>query len=331
MNRSLRVLLFAHHHTGVAALTFLRDAGHEITGCFTHPTARDWIPSMSDACGAAGVRCSEAVPDASAALEQRERRPDLVLSIGYRRRIALPFLALPRWGAINASLAPLPRYRGGSPVPWGILNQEPSWGVTVHAMTHNYNEGGILRRQPVVLRDTDNAYDLFLRSSRAAAQVAVEAVNDIAAGGGELVAQDLREVTFFDAAPPFGGRIDWNQPATSLSAFVRAMDFGREGINAHYEHLARPAMASMAGEEIGIWRASAGGTASPYPPGTITHTDGAVWVQTGRGHLVLERLCDANGRDFGRRLSAARGLAVGQSFDAAHLANGESRKLSHAA
>lgn len=200
-------------------------------------------------------------------------------------------------------------------------------------MTHNYNEGGILRQQAVVLRDTDNAYDLFVRSSRVAARIAAEAVDEIARGGGDLVAQDLREVSFYDAGKPYAGRIDWNQPATCLAAFVRAMDFGREGIDGGYEHLAAPAGASIAGEEIGLWRARAGGTASPYPPGTITHTDGAVWVQTGRGHLVLEQVCDGSGRDLAAtEFLAARGIEVGQSFDARHAwRTGESRKYNHAA
>lgn len=112
MNRSLRVLLFAHDHAGVAALQSLSATGHEIAGCFTHPTHQDWVPSMTDACASLGVPCVDAAPNAAMAQEYREKRPDLILSVGYRRRVPLPFLALPRWGAINASLAPpaaLPR------------------------------------------------------------------------------------------------------------------------------------------------------------------------------------------------------------------------------
>jgi methionyl-tRNA formyltransferase len=332
-SRSLRVLLFAHHMAGVAAFHALREAGHEIVACFAHPAAEPWIPSVADAARVAGVPCSQAVPEAPDAQPFRESRPDLIVSVGYRRRVPLPFLALPRWGSINAHLAPLPSYRGANPIPWGILNGESAWAVTLHAMTHNYNEGGLLRRQPVALRETDNAYDLFLRCSQITARTLLEALDDVAAGGGDLVAQDLREVRFYDGAIPFGGRIDWNQPATTLAAFVRALDFGRGHIDGHYEHLKAPAAATLAGRELGIWRARAGGTASAFTPGTITRCDEELWVQTGRGHLAIDRLCDATGRDVtALAFAEANHLSPGDAFDARHAWRApEAARLGHAA
>src|SRR4051794_13497301 len=94
--RSLRVLLFAHHQVGVSTFHGLRDAGHEITACFTHPTpstgaAAGWIPSLADACRAAGITVTESLPEPSEAQAYRGDRPDLILSVGYRRRIGLPF------------------------------------------------------------------------------------------------------------------------------------------------------------------------------------------------------------------------------------------------
>ena len=333
MSRSLQVLLFGHHHVGVAVFHQLREAGHQVTACFTHSTNESWIPSLADACGAAQVPCRVDCPEAADGNAFRDARPDLIVSAGYRRRVSLPFLALPTRGAINAHLGPLPQYRGAWPIPWGILSHESAWAVTIHAMTHNYNEGGILRKQPIALRENDNAFDLFLRSSQVAARVLVETVNEIAEGGGELTPQDLRSVQFFDAALPFGGHVDWNQPAIDLAAFVRAMDFGRGHVDGAYEHLAPPASATLAGAEIGIWRARAGGTVSGYAPGTITRCDDEVWVQASRGHLVIERLCDASGRDFtAAEYLSERGIMAGQAFDTHHVWRAaESKKLGFAA
>jgi methionyl-tRNA formyltransferase len=333
MSRSLRVLLFAHHQAGIAAFHGLRDAGHEIAACITHRSKESWVPSLTEACHAAGVPVTEEMPEPVSAQRYREGRPDLIVSVGYRKRVSLPFLALPRWGAINAHFGPLPGYRGGAAIPWGILKRESSWAVTVHAMTHNYNEGGVLRRQAVALRENDNAYDLFVRCSQVAARTMVETVNDVASGGGDLVAQDLRDVRYYEAGVPFGGKMDWNQPADCLAAFVRAMDFGRGHVDGLYEHLAPPARATLKGQEVGIWRARAGGTVSAYPPGTITRTEGELWVQTGRGHLVIERVVDAQGKDLdGMAFCEAHGVEAGQTFEAKQVwREGEAMKLSHAA
>src|SRR5947209_10103064 len=120
MSRSLRVLLFANHHAGVAAFHGLRDSGHQIISCFTHRAIAAWVPSLADACRAAEVPVTETPPEALDAQPFRDARPDLIVSAGYRRRIGPPFLALPRWGAINVHFGPLPGYRGGAPIPWGI-------------------------------------------------------------------------------------------------------------------------------------------------------------------------------------------------------------------
>src|SRR5258708_6504986 len=81
--------------------------------------------------------------------------------------------------------------------------------------------------RPRAQRDNDTAFALFVRCSQVAVRTAVETVIDIANGGGDPAAQALRDVRFYEASAPFGGRIDWNQPAATLAAFVRAMDFGR--------------------------------------------------------------------------------------------------------
>ena len=333
MNRSLRVLLFAHQHAGIALLHGLRQAGHEIIACYTHPSPDARIPSLEDACGAMGIPCKVHSPTASEAGAFRDERPDLIVSALYRRRITLPFLALPRWGSINLHLGPLPQYRGMSPIPWGILNREASWAIAIHAMTHNYNEGGILRREPITLRENDNAYDIHLRCSQIGARAMIETLRDIAEGGGELAAQELREIRFFEAPVPFEGRVDWNQPAVDLAAFVRAMDFGRGNVEGGYEHLAPPAKAILNGRELGIWRARAGGTVSTFSPGTITRCDDELWVQTSRGHLVIERVCDGSDSDFPAiEYADQHQVNAGECFDTRHAWRAEeASKLGFAA
>lgn len=69
---------------------------------------------------------------------------------------------------------------------------------------------------------------------------------------------------------------DWRQPATILHSMIRSLASGmRAAIRNHSLHLLHTRV---------------GGTMSAYPPGTITRCDEQVWVQTGRGHLVIERI-----------------------------------------
>jgi methionyl-tRNA formyltransferase len=122
------------------------------------------------------------------------------------------------------------------------------------------------------------------------------------------------------AAPvesPVAGAIDWRQPALAIDAFVRWLDAARCGRGQHQEP-ASAATARIGGAVIGIADARAGGTMSSYPAGTITRCDDELWVQTGRGHLAIERvIVEGRERDAAAYFVAA-GFAPGDTFDTSH-------------
>ena len=312
MPRPLNILLFAHAHPGLCALRALQSAGHTIQACVTHPTTQSWLPSVADECRRQSIPCSTDPADLNLS-----SRPDVILSIFYKRKIEMPFLALANIGAFNVAASQLPRYRGHFPFRWGILNNESMWGVTVHQMTPNFCDGAVLHRRPLVLKPHENAYDLYLRLADATAAAVVEAVNKLAAGDFTLASVEPAGSQFFGHEIPFAGQIDWNQSAARIDAFIRALDFGR-AVKGTYQHLTPPAGATIAGQEIGIYRANFGGTMSSYPPGTITRCDAQVWVQTARGHLVIDRI-SVDGRDHDAvAWFGSQGLATGDTFETSY-------------
>jgi methionyl-tRNA formyltransferase len=330
MSKPLNVLLFAFGSAGVASIRGLQNAGHHITGCVTHKTIQPWLPSVEDECRRLDIECSTDVANGPVQPTMADR-PDVVLSVFYRRRIEMPFLGLAKIGAFNVAASQLPRYRGAFPFRWAILNNETMWGVTVHQMTASYCDGAVLHRRPLIVKPAENAYDLFVRVSDAAATAAVEAVDKLARGDDHLTSVDPAGSQFFDATIPYGGRIDWNQSAARIDSFVRALDFGRQVIDT-YQHLTPPAQASIGAKSIGIWRARFGGTMSSYPPGTITRCDDQVWVQAARGHLVIDRVVvdgvNWNAAEYFRH----RGHVAGDQFDLTDSWNTPTLKeLSHAA
>lgn len=333
MSRRLNVLLFAFGSAGVNAIRSLRSAGHNLTACFTHPTTRSsWHPCVLDECRRLNIPCSTDTSDAEIA-PSMAARPDVVLSVFYRRKIEMPFLGLGTIGAFNVATSQLPRYRGHFPYRWAILNNESMWGVTVHQMTQNYCDGAVLHRKPLVIKPQENAYDLSRRLSDLAAIAAVEAVAKLAAGDDHLASVEPAGPQFFGPEIPYGGKIDWHQSAAKIDSFVRAMDFGRS-VRETYQHFTPPAEATICGESIGIYKAHFGGTMSSYPPGTLTRCDEEVWVQTGRGHLAVERVL-AGGRDCDAgEYVHARGLMPGDMFDTTYTwgaGGGSTGDLSRAA
>jgi methionyl-tRNA formyltransferase len=316
MSRPLSVLLFAFGTAGVNTIRALRGAGHTLTGCFTHPTTQSWLPSVQDECRRQNIPCSTD-PSSADIAPSMAARPDVVLSVFYRRKIEMPFLKLGTIGSFNVAASQLPRYRGYFPYRWAILNDESMWGVTVHQMTQDYCDGAVFHRRPLVIRPDDNAYELSLRVADAATRAAVEAVNRLATGDDHLASVESAGATFFGAEVPFGGAIDWHQSAARIDAFVRALDFGRR-VGDTYQHFCPPAQAMVAGKSVGIFKARIGGTMSSYPPGTLTRCDDRVWVQTGRGHLEILEV-NVGGRNYrAAECFGADVFAPGDIFDTTH-------------
>jgi methionyl-tRNA formyltransferase len=327
MPQSLNILLFAHAHPGLCALRALQSAGHTIQACVNLPTTQPWLPSVQDECRRQSIPCSTDPIDL-----ELSSRPDVILSIFYKRKIEMPFLALANIGAFNVAASQLPRYRGHFPFRWAILNNESMWGVTVHQMTQTFCDGAVLHRRPLVLKPHENAYDLYLRLADAMATAAVEAANKLAAGDFTLASVEPAGSQFFGHEIPFAGQIDWNQSAARIDAFIRALDFGRT-VKQTYQHLTPPAAATINSRNIGIYKAHFGGTMSSYPPGTITRCDDQVWAQTGRGHLVIERIVTEGENHEAPGWFVSQDLRPGDTFDVTHAwtASALHKQLSQAA
>ena len=331
MSRPLSVLLFAFGAAGVNTIRALRSAGHTLSGCFTHPTTQSWLPSVQDECRRLSIPCSTDVTAGNIA-PNMAARPDVVLSVFYRRKIEMPFLGLGTIGAFNVAASQLPRYRGYFPYRWAILNNESMWGVTVHQMTQNYCDGAIFHRRPLLIRPDENAFDLSLRMAESAASAAVDALGRLASGDEHLSSVEPAGAKFFGPEIPFGGVIDWHQSAARIDSFVRALDFGRR-VRKTYQHFSPPAQAIIGGKAVGIYKSRFGGTMSSYPAGTLTRCDDRVWVQAGRGHLEIDHV-HVDGRDYAAaEYFGAHRFAPGDTFDTAHTwpSTTPAGEISHAA
>ena len=132
----------------------------------------------------------------------------------------------------------------------------------------------------------------------------------------DFASPSIPPVDFQPAGAPIAARIDWHQPAASIEAFVRQL--ARHRSREQYRQPASLAAATIGRAAIGISEAHAGGTMSCYPAGTITRCDDELWVQTGRGHLAIDRVVvDGEEHDAARYFVAA-GFAPGDSFDVSH-------------
>lgn len=89
---------------------------------------------------------------------------DLAVSVFYDKILKADFIdACGR--ALNIHNAPLPRYRGVSPINWALKNGERMHGVTIHEITPGIDDGPIVAKVLYsIYPETDEVIDVYERA-----------------------------------------------------------------------------------------------------------------------------------------------------------------------
>jgi methionyl-tRNA formyltransferase len=115
----------------------------------------------------------------------RDLGVDLIVSINTPQKVKARLLALPALGCLNVHFGMLPRYRGLLPIFHALMNDEPSFGVTVHLMDEKLDNGDIVAQRAVPIGPADTLDSLYPKAFAAASDLLAEAIE--ACGRGTLV------------------------------------------------------------------------------------------------------------------------------------------------
>jgi methionyl-tRNA formyltransferase len=152
-----------------------------------------------------------------------ERKPDLVVSWFWTRKVPASFRALAPLGAIGVHPSLLPRHRGPDPYFWAIDSGDEVTGVTAHELEDAYDTGAILGRRELRIEPSWNAWTLAKRLDRPSLALLRETARAYAEGARPVpVAQDDSLAT--DAAQPTDDDLEirWTDDAARIARRVRA-------------------------------------------------------------------------------------------------------------
>lgn len=160
-------------------------------------------------------------PDGVARL--RELRPDLLVVAAYGQILNRDVLAVPAHGGINVHGSVLPKYRGAAPVAWAIYYGEKQSGVTIIRMSVHLDAGDMLAQEAIDILPDETAGELEARLAPLGARLAVQVIDQIAAGTTQGAKQDQSQVTKAPKLKKEDGFIDWTRTAQQVCNQVRAM------------------------------------------------------------------------------------------------------------
>jgi methionyl-tRNA formyltransferase len=144
---------------------------------------------------------------------------DLAVVIAYGRILVPALLEAPRLGCINVHASLLPKYRGAAPIHWAIINGETETGVCTMQMDEGMDTGDVLLERKLAINEDETTAELWDRLADFGAKTLIETLENL-----DQITPKVQEHESATHAPLIAkglGKIDWNQPSTTIHNLVR--------------------------------------------------------------------------------------------------------------
>ena len=125
--------------------------------------------------------------------------------------------------AVNVHASLLPKYRGGAPVHYAIINGDEQAGVTIMEMVKKMDAGDMISQKAIPITDADNVGTMFDKLSMVGRELLLATLPDYLAGKLSPEPQDENQVTFSPNITPEAEKISWQSTARDVANQVRGM------------------------------------------------------------------------------------------------------------
>ncbi len=120
---------------------------------------------------------------------------DIIITCAYGQILPKEILNYPRLKCVNVHASLLPKYRGGAPIHWCLINGEEKSGVTVMYMDEHMDTGNMISKEECVINDTDNVGTLYEKLSLIGRDLLYKTLPNIIDGTNESIKQDNDEAS----------------------------------------------------------------------------------------------------------------------------------------
>ncbi|WP_461213186.1 methionyl-tRNA formyltransferase [Lacticaseibacillus sp. GG6-2] len=183
--------------------------------------------------------------------------PDLLITAAYGQFLPDRFLAAAKIAALNVHGSLLPKYRGGAPIQYSIINGDAETGVTIMEMVHAMDAGDMYAQATLPLTRADDTGTVFDKLSLLGRDLLLKTLPAIIAGTATKTPQDPARVTFSPTLTKAQEHLDITLSATALDQWVRGL---------------RPAIGGwvlLDGVRTKLWAITPQTTTTTQPAGTV--------------------------------------------------------------
>ncbi|MFC4651306.1 methionyl-tRNA formyltransferase [Lactococcus nasutitermitis] len=126
--------------------------------------------------------------------------------------------------AVNTHASLLPKYRGGAPIHYAIMNGDEEAGVTIMEMVKKMDAGDMISQRAIPILPEDNVGTMFGKLAIVGRDLLLETLPKYLSGEVIPVAQDESQVTFSPNISSEEEKIDWTRTNLEIFNQIRGMN-----------------------------------------------------------------------------------------------------------
>jgi len=147
-------------------------------------------------------------------------QPDVILVLGWYYMVPQSIRELAKWGAwgIHASL--LPKYAGGAPLVWAIIEGEKETGVSLFKLSDGVDDGDLIEQKSFPIGPKDTIKTVYENAT-----LASETILEIVLNNPDKIIfkpQDKSKIEVYPQRKPEDGEINWDWDVERIYNFIRA-------------------------------------------------------------------------------------------------------------
>ncbi|HVM96988.1 MAG TPA: methionyl-tRNA formyltransferase [Candidatus Acidoferrales bacterium] len=224
----MRLILIGQAAFAEKVLDGLRAKGHEVLAVYCPPDPAsgkaDPVKARAQALGIA-VRQHASLKRPEVKQEFEDLNGDLAVLAYVTQIVPQSVFDLPRLGSICFHPSLLPKYRGGSAIPWQLIKGETVSGVTVFWVDPGIDTGPILLQRSAAIDPDDTAGSLYFNKLFGlGVDTVIESVELIATGKAPRLPQDESAASYDPLCRDEHAAIDWSQPIDVVYNQIRGCD-----------------------------------------------------------------------------------------------------------
>lgn len=155
--------------------------------------------------------------------ELKALNADLIITAAYGQFLPTSFLESAKVAAINVHGSLLPKYRGGAPIQWSLLNGDQETGITIMYMVKGMDAGDIISQETLPIEENDDNGSLFEKMAIVGRELLLDTVPKILAGDIQPIKQDPDKVVFSPNISKEQEHIDFTKTAEQVHNQIRAL------------------------------------------------------------------------------------------------------------